>query len=205
MAGTPSGPFRTVYPRISALPREWAKKNSPAVQSWEKMEKIAKVADRALRHGHPGPPYAPAMIHPAPTSKIDPALARGTFVETIRAMGNRPEMVSLAFPNTSYQMHLVPTSPVSTEPGSRVLGTIRGKCRRIDVVGTGGKYVEPVIGRPRRVQGKVIKITGDSVVVDAGVPVHCTPTDPRQKPGDFQVGQLVSFDVLEGATLTPGA
>jgi len=72
-------------------------------------------------------------------------------------------------------------------------------------VGTGGRYVEPVYGRPRRVQGSVIAIdqANNAVVVDATIPIHCTPTDPRQKATDFQPGQFVSFDVLEGATFTP--
>jgi hypothetical protein len=84
---------------------------------------------------------------------------------------------------------------------------IRARCRRIDVVGTGGRYVEPVYGRPRRVQGTVISTDAsrNTVVVDAAIPIHCTPTDPRQKATDFQTGQLVSFDVLEGATFAPSA
>jgi hypothetical protein len=42
-------------------------------------------------------------------------------------------------------------------------------------------------------------VKGNEVVVDAGVPIHCTPTDPRQKAGQFEVGQFVSFDVMDGA------
>ncbi|QYO64365.1 hypothetical protein [Leptolyngbya sp. 7M] len=82
----------------------------------------------------------------------------------------------------------------------RIIGIIRAKARRIDEVTTGGRYIEPVYGRPRRVQGTVVAIEPDAVVVNAGMPIHCTPTDPRQRPGDFKPGQFVSFDVLEGAT-----
>ena len=46
----------------------------------------------------------------------------------------------------------------------------------------------------------VVGIEGDRVVVDAGMPIHCRPTDARQKAGDFQPGDFVSFDVLRGAT-----
>jgi len=60
--------------------------------------------------------------------------------------------------------------------------------------------VEPVAGRPRRVQGMVVGIDGDRVVVDAGMPIHCRPTDARQKAADFQPGDFVSFDVHRGAT-----
>lgn len=145
------------------------------------------------------------MIHPAPTTRIDPALARGTLVETVPATATRPAFIKVSFPNSSYELHLVPTAPISTPPGKRILGTIHARCRRIDAVQTGGRYVEPVMGRPRRVQGSVVKVTGDAIVVDAGMPIHCMPTDPRQKPSDFEPGQFVSFDVLEGATFAPAA
>src|SRR5262245_7895790 len=98
------------------------------------------------------------MITPAPTSKIDPALARGTFVESVAATATKPAFVKIAFPNTNYEMHLLPAGPVNGEPGKRILGTIRAKARRIDVTETGGRFMEPVYGRPRRVQGTVIAI-----------------------------------------------
>lgn len=141
------------------------------------------------------------MIHPAPTGRIDPKIARGVLVSA------GPSVVKVSFPNTNYELHLVPQGPVSTEPGKRILGVISAQARRIDTVRTGGRYVEPVIGRPRRVQGSVVAVLPESgvVVVDAGMPIHVTPTDPRQKAADFQPGQFVSFDVLEGASLAPHA
>lgn len=143
------------------------------------------------------------MIAPSPTSPIDPGLARGTFAGEVGATRGRPACVVLALPDTSYRLHLVPLSPVRAEPGKRLVGTIRVKARRIDVVTTGGTYIEPVEGRPRRVQGRVVRVQGGAVVVDAGAPVHCTPTDPRQTPDSFKPGDLVSFDALDGATIEP--
>lgn len=145
------------------------------------------------------------MIYPAPTTKIDPRLARGTFTGPEPATATRPALARVSFPNSSYELHLVPVSPISTAPGKRIIGTIHAKARRIDTVGSGGRYVEPVAGRPRRVQGVVISIDSGQVIVDAGVPIHCTPTDPRQAAEQFQAGQFVSFDVLDGATFTPQA
>lgn len=145
------------------------------------------------------------MITPAPTTKIDSGLARGVLAEIVPQTATHVSYITITFPNTSYEMHLVPTSPISTQPGKRIVGAIRARCRRVDVVGTGGRYVEPVYGRPRRVQGSVIAIDSlnNAIVVDASVPIHCTPTDPRQKAADFQPGQLVSFDVMDGASFTP--
>jgi hypothetical protein len=142
------------------------------------------------------------MITPSPTTTIDPVIARGTLAEIVSATATRPGYIKFAVPNTSYELHLIPTgaAPSADRVGKRLLGTIRAKARRIDIVETGGRYVEPVFGRPRRVQGTVIKAVADTVVVDAGIPIHCTPTDARQAAAQFQPGQLVSFDVLDGAT-----
>lgn len=140
------------------------------------------------------------MITPSPTTKIDPTLARGVLSEVVAATATKPGFVKVTFPNTSYETHLLPVAPPRTEVGKRILGIVRAKARRIDNVQSGGKFLEPVSGRPRRVQGRVIAIAGDCIVVDAGVPIHIFPTDPRQKASDFQAGMFVGFDVLDGAT-----
>ncbi len=145
------------------------------------------------------------MIHPSPTTKIAPGLARGTLTEAVAATATKPAHVRLSFANTSYVLYLLPTAPVKAQPGDKVFGTIHARARRVDVVPSGGRFVEPVIGRPRRVQGLVIARDGGVLVVDAGVPMHCTLTDGRQHVGDFPVGAMVSFDVLEGAGFTPKA
>lgn len=112
------------------------------------------------------------------------------------------ERVVISIPDTSYQLHLVPQGAVQAKVGGRIIGRICAKARRIDSVQTGGRYVEPVVGRPRRVQGTVLGVEGSSVIVNAGVPVWVEPTDSRQKASDFVAGQFVSFDALDGATFT---
>jgi hypothetical protein len=139
------------------------------------------------------------MITPSPTTPIDPTLARGTLAAYAEPTATRDGYLVLAVPNTSYELHLRGPRPASA-PGSRLVGTVRVQSRRIDEVEAGGRYIEPVMGRPRRVQGRVIAVTTEAVVVDAGIPIHCVPTDDRQKPGDFSPGQFVSCDVLDGAT-----
>ncbi len=131
-------------------------------------------------------------------------MARGVFEGAVPATATKPAMVTLTFLNTNYEMHLAPSGPIATPRGKRIIGFIRAKARRVDVVDTGGRYVEPVIGRPRRVQGSIIAINDGrrSIVVDAGVPIECELMDERQKASDFSVGQFVSFDVMEGATFT---
>ncbi len=139
------------------------------------------------------------MIAPHPTSKIDPTLARGTLLEVVAATPMKAGYVKFGVPNTSYELHLVPIGPVTAKVGKRMLGIIKAQARRIDITQTGGQFVEPVFGRPRRVQGTIVAIKDGAIVVDAGVPIHCTPTDARQKAEQFEVGQFVGFDVLDGA------
>lgn len=147
------------------------------------------------------------MLHPAPTTVIDPSIARGVLEAVAPDSPGHPGFITISFPNTSYQMHLRPTAAVQAEIGKRILGIIRVTARRVDIVDTGGKYVEPLFGRPRRVQGRVVS-TDDAtrtVIVDAGAPIHLTLNDSRQRAGDFAQGDLVSCDVLDGATFTPVA
>ncbi|QQS09897.1 MAG: hypothetical protein IPK69_04545 [Phycisphaerales bacterium] len=143
------------------------------------------------------------MITPSPTTKIDAGLARGVYEGMTSSVSGRPALLVFGVPNTSYQLHLVPKGEIRAAKGGRLIGTIHAQARRIDVVQTGGRFVEPVAGRPRRVQGVVVRVEGGAVVVDAGTVIHCTPTDPRQVAEKFEAGQLVSFDVLAGATYVP--
>lgn len=142
------------------------------------------------------------MISPSPTGKIAPTLARGTLLGISEPTATKPGHISMAFANTSYELHLIPTGPINAEAGKRLIGVIRAQATRIDETGTGGRFVEPVYGRPRRVQGTVVAVEGGAIVVDAGMPIHVVPTDPRQRAEQFTPGQFVGFDVLDGATFT---
>lgn len=144
------------------------------------------------------------MITPSPTTKLEVGVARGVYGGRVLTPSSRGECIRFLVPNTSYELYLVAGTEVHGQEGKRVIGTIRAKARRVDHVKTGGRYVEPVVGRPRRVQGKIVKIETTALVVDAGVPIHCELMDDRQVPEQFEIGQLVSFDVLDGAKIEPG-
>ncbi|MBL0927305.1 MAG: hypothetical protein IBJ11_06585 [Phycisphaerales bacterium] len=123
--------------------------------------------------------------------------ARGVLAEA------GADRIVMTIPGTSYQLHLIPTGPVGAAVGKRLVGVIRANARRLDVTHTGGKYIEPVYGRPRRVQGSVVAMdaAAGTVTIDASVPlvlkVHPTQRADRFKPGDF-----VACDVEPGATFT---
>ena len=141
------------------------------------------------------------MIDPAPTIAIDPRLARGVLLEVVEATATKPRLVRLGFPNTSYQMSLLPEGEITAMPGKQIVGAIHAQATRIDSISAGGRFVDPVMGRPRRVQGRVVAVSGDTneVIVSAGVPVHLHPTDKRQKATDFHQGDFITCGVLDGA------
>lgn len=142
------------------------------------------------------------MLHPAPTTRIDPGLARGVLEEIHAETATKPAFIVLHFYNTNYRVHLLPVGEISVEPGKRIHGVIRAEAKRVDVVETGGKFIDPVLGRPRRVQGRVVETdtSRNTLTVDAGAPFVCRLTDHRQRASDFEPGQFVGFSVMRGAT-----
>ncbi|USN98326.1 MAG: hypothetical protein H6810_09095 [Phycisphaeraceae bacterium] len=143
------------------------------------------------------------MLHPAPTTKIDPGLARGVLEEVCAATATAPAHIVVSFYNTNYRVHLLPVGEITAEVGRRIQGVIRAEAKRVDVVKTGGKYIDPVYGRPRRVQGRIVETdtSRNTLTVDVGgAPFVCRLTDHRQRASDFEPGQFVGFGVLKGAT-----
>lgn len=112
-----------------------------------------------------------------------------------------PEKLVLAVPGTDYRIQLVPAGQVDAGVNERVSGTIRANARRVDVISAGGRYIEPVFGRPRRVQGRIIggDPRSNTLVVLACVPVTVKLMN-HQRAGKFSLGQMVSFDVEPGAS-----
>ncbi len=140
-------------------------------------------------------------------------VARGQLYDSFSATATRQAGISFHLPGSQYQLHLRSEGAVTGQVGKRIVGVIHASARRVDFTNQGGRFVEPVIGRPRRIQGTVIAhdtaantITVDcaaSAAVDGvGLPIVCKLTDARQKPEQFALGTIVGFDVLDGATFT---
>ena len=101
------------------------------------------------------------MLDPAPTTKVDPELMRAKLVDVLEATATKPAFLVFGVDNTDYQIHLEPSGGklpdgIADRIGQRLVGTVRASAKRIDVVRSGGKFVDPVFGRPRRVQGRII-------------------------------------------------
>ncbi|MGQ0627827.1 MAG: hypothetical protein ACT4PL_06975 [Phycisphaerales bacterium] len=146
------------------------------------------------------------------TTASAPTLARGILEEIVPATATRTGYLVMSIPTSSYRIHLRPLpSPESIKvlPGKRLVGVITCEARRVDIVHTGGRLLEPVIGRPRRIHGSVVAHGESTITVNCGggaavdsadLPVVVKLTDPRNRPEHFPLGTLVAFDVLEGAT-----
>lgn len=128
------------------------------------------------------------------------ATAAGPIATGVLAEKSTEKLV-LAIPGTDYRLHLVPTGAIDAGISDRISGTIRAKARRVDVIQAGGRYIEPVFGRPRRVQGRITggDVKANTLTVLASVPVIVTLM-PEQRTAQFAAGQMVSFDVEPGAT-----
>lgn len=149
------------------------------------------------------------------TTTANLPIARGVLEEIVAATATKPGYLAVSIPGTSYRLHLRSAVTPATPVGKRITGVIRCEARRVDRIDSGGRFVEPVYGRPRRICGTVLSADAgtNTLVVDAGgastpgyamgLPVVVRLTDPRQKAADFAYPQMVVFDVLDGATIEP--
>lgn len=132
----------------------------------------------------------------APSSPTIPPVVSG-MVDEVHA-----EWVQVRVPGTNYRLRLVPAEGLSVAVGDKIEGVIRAQALRMDVIPAGGRFIEPVQGRPRRVQGRIVggNVDRNEVYIKAGPGVVVTPMAP-QRASDFSIGQIVSFDVREGSTI----
>jgi len=137
------------------------------------------------------------MLAPAQTLRADSRLTTGVIAS------KRDGCVELAIAGSDYRLLLAVSAPISAEEGQKVQGVIRAQARRIDVIPAGGRFISPVLGRPCRVQGRVIELREDenAIVVRAAAPITLL-LGANQRVNQFAVGQLVATDVEAGATLT---
>ena len=146
------------------------------------------------------PPYRDySMDH---GSHADPSTISGHLVTP--TAGDKDGMIALNLPGTDYQLHLAVAGAPATNAQKRVTGKVVAQARRVDIVNTGGVFIEPVIGRPRRLQGRVVAqdAAANTLTIKAVAPFVCK-LDGNQKAEAFPMGALVSFDIERGALFEP--
>jgi hypothetical protein len=136
----------------------------------------------------------------------DPPTAAATdcSIARLRLLEKQERDLVLGKPGTQYQLHLRASTAVDAEEGAWVRGRIVTQPVRIDIAPAGGILIEPLAGRPRRVQGRVCAVdkSRNCVVIKAAVPLLLeVPTN--QKLEQFAEGQLVTCDVKPGASFEP--
>jgi hypothetical protein len=92
---------------------------------------------------------------------------------------------------------LTATGPV-LKAGERVSGRIVAPAWKVDRVEMGGNYVEPLVGRPRRMQGMVLAVDGAKNELTVQVGYEVTVKLPEKyRASDYQVGERVGWDNVE--------
>jgi hypothetical protein len=123
------------------------------------------------------------------------------------------ECVILGVHGTDYLLELTPTIPCDRfpEPRSkrnrRIRGVVHGRALKLHRAQAGGRFVEPVHGQPRIVQGTVYEVDGpnDRILMDVVVPMWITVDSEitGQVASDFTPGDLLNFYLESGTSFTP--
>lgn len=113
-------------------------------------------------------------------------------------------LIAVEVTGTDYKLHLAYQGQPATGPQGRVQGRIYANAKKVDRVKAGGRFIEPSVGRPRRIQGRVIAadIAANTITVQITVPMICQ-LDDLQKADQFPIGGLVRCNIERGARFEP--
>jgi len=108
-------------------------------------------------------------------------------------------IVTLRVPGTNYRNSFaIHSTGPSLAEGARVRGKIHAPAWKVDRVDMGGNYVEPLFGRPRRMQGMIVSIDAAANELTVQVGYEATVALPAGMKADtFEVGQRVGWDNIE--------
>ncbi len=108
----------------------------------------------------------------------------------------------LAIPGTSYQIHATVDGAIAA--GSTVRGRLQGRALKMHRAQAGGCFIEPVMGAPRIIQGRVVGSVSDrgQILLDVGVPMWIEPV-AGQDATTFAHGEMLNFYVESGIRFMP--
>jgi hypothetical protein len=108
-------------------------------------------------------------------------------------------IVTLRTPHNNYRTSFrAPAGATLPAAGEPVHGTIRARAWKVEAVSLGGNYVEPLYGRPRRMQGTVLETLSAGNELRVMTPYEVVVTLPEKyRAAQFAVGTRVGFDCLE--------
>jgi hypothetical protein len=111
-------------------------------------------------------------------------------------------IATLRVPGSNYRNSFVFHGDPATLPaGARVRGTIHAPAWKVDRVELGGNYVEPLYGRPRRMQGTILSVDAAKNELTVQVGYEATVKLPAGVKGEsFKPGDRVGWDNIEMPT-----
>ena len=109
-------------------------------------------------------------------------------------------------PNTNYKLRLEAQGGLDGAPiGVTVDAIIRVQARKLWTVPSGGNFIEPIYGPPRKIQGRIKYLDDKEMVVQAGTPILVSlPASDEAydlPEGPLAVGRLVNVSAMPGATI----
>lgn len=121
--------------------------------------------------------------------------------------------VVLGVHGTDYLITLTPSVQPADFPvpasrrNRRIRGTVEGRALKMHRADAGGRFIEPVHGQPRIVQGTVSRVdaANDRLLMDIVVPMWITVETEvtGQSASDFQPGELLNFYLESGTRFVP--
>ena len=110
----------------------------------------------------------------------------------------------MALPGTDYVLDLSIADSRNFADGQRFKGRIAGQALRMFATAGGGAFIEPAVGEPRIVAGRVltVDVARRRILIEAVVPMWLD-FDDRQPAEQFVVGELVNCYVASGIAITP--
>lgn len=108
---------------------------------------------------------------------------------------------------TRYELRLLASGRYDGPLCRPVCGVIRGRARKVQTVSAGGCFIEPIAGVPRTVQGRIARVDGREMVINAGaLMVIELPAEDHAwslSRGPLAPGALVNVALLPGTSFEP--
>ena len=111
-------------------------------------------------------------------------------------------IITLRVPGSNYRNSFaVHGDAAGLAEGARVRGTIHAPAWKVDRVELGGNYVEPLYGRPRRMQGTILSVNAAANELTVQVGYEATVKLPAGGAGvradAFKPGERIGWDNIE--------
>ncbi|BAM05023.1 hypothetical protein [Phycisphaera mikurensis] len=149
-------------------------------------------------------PQSSATSATSEPSPADPPAAAPAGPLRLREVGGG--IVRFSVPGTDYRLEAAAGGSLgpSAAAGQRLRGTLHAVARKVWPVAAGGRFVEPVFGRPRRIQAAVLGAdeASNTLHLDAGgVKFAARLGHAGQRVADFPPQTLVTLSVDDHVVL----